>query len=84
MFQCITIQIVLSRSLHLKLHGKVRTSLQIRHHLIHLNLIVLDVRLVYMLQLEILIKHQDVLIGCQLVIMTSILDIGKLVKLNGL
>nr|DAJ78098.1 MAG TPA: hypothetical protein [Caudoviricetes sp.] len=43
MFQCITIQIVLNRSLLQNLHGKVRTSLQIRHHLIHLNLIVLDV-----------------------------------------
>nr|DAJ27673.1 MAG TPA: hypothetical protein [Crassvirales sp.] len=84
MFQCITIQIVLNRSLHLKLHGKVRTSLQIRHHLIHLNLTVLDVHLVYMLQLEILIRHQDVLTGYQLAIMMSILDIGKLVKLNGL
>nr|DAQ63880.1 MAG TPA: hypothetical protein [Caudoviricetes sp.] len=77
MCQCITIQIVLSRSLRLKLHGRVRTSLLIRHRLIHLNLIVLDVHLVYMLQQEILIKQQDVLTGYQLVTTTSILDIEK-------
>nr|DAX58397.1 MAG TPA: hypothetical protein [Caudoviricetes sp.] len=76
-FQCITIQIVLNRSLRLKLHGKVRTSLQIRRRLIHLNLIVLDAHLVYMLQLEILIRHQDALTGYQLATMTSILDIEK-------
>nr|DAQ53065.1 MAG TPA: hypothetical protein [Caudoviricetes sp.] len=84
MYQCITIQIILNRSLLQKLHGKVRTSLRIRHRLIHLNLTVLDVHLVYMLQLEILIRHQGVLTGYQLVTMTSILDIGKLVKQNGL
>nr|DAN22865.1 MAG TPA_asm: hypothetical protein [Bacteriophage sp.] len=84
MFQCITIQIVLSRSLLQKLHGKVRTSLLIRHRLIRLSLIVLDAHLVYMLQQETLIKHQDVLTGYQLEIMMSILDIGKLVSLTGL
>nr|DAJ23255.1 MAG TPA: hypothetical protein [Caudoviricetes sp.] len=37
MFQCIIIQTALNRSLLQKLHGKVRTSLQIRQHLTHLS-----------------------------------------------